>query len=449
MARKSIVLIIEDDRALREELTDTFELEEYEVWQAQDCASAKKVLEQAQPDAILLDIQLPDGDGLELLPWILREHAGIPVVIGTAHATYDRAVRAIRQGAYDFIEKTANREELLLPIRNAVEKRRLERVQAGLRRQLRGDNYLIAESGIMKELLARIDRIAATDEKVLLTGESGTGKELVAEYLHSQSKRADGPYIPFNCAAFPETLVESELFGYEQGSHATAYSRKDGLFHAADGGTIFLDEIGDMSTSVQTKLLRVLENGMVRRIGQNAEAKVDVRVIAATNKDLAARVKLKEFREDLYERLNVFTFNIPPLRERIEDMFLILERELAVAATKFDRRPPALSPEAKATLAALSWEGNVRTVQRLAKRLTAYVAGDTVYPEDIRRVIGQPDHEPETFRQSRVRWEREWFSKLLMATGGNRTRAAQIADIDPKTLYTKLRDLGLGEISPD
>lgn len=434
---------------MREELADTFDLEGYTVWQAPDCESARAKLATAHPDAILLDLQLPDGDGMDLLPWILREHPGIQVVIGTSNATYEKAVRAIRLGAYDFIEKTADREQLLLPLRNAVEKRKLERVQAALRRELRGDKYLVAESKAMWELLAKIDKIAITDEKVLLTGESGTGKEMVADYLQSQSKRAGAPYIKLNCAGIPPTLIESELFGYEQGAHATAYARKDGLFHAADGGTLLLDEIGDMSPGTQSNLLRVLQEGFVRRLGQNSDTKVDVRVIAATNRDLAQMVKANEFRSDLLSRLQVFSFAIPPLCERPEDMLLIMEHELALAAKVFDRKPLKVTPEARTVLLSLRWEGNVRSVQSLAKQLTAYAAGDTITPEDIQVQLNQPNHEPEKFRLAKTNWERGWFTKLLMATGGNKTKAAQIADIDPKTLYTKLRELGLGESPPD
>ncbi|MCL4306636.1 sigma-54 dependent transcriptional regulator [bacterium] len=434
---------------MREELSETFDIEGYTVWVAPDCATARSKLAQNHPDAILLDLQLPDGDGMEMLPWILQEHPGIPVVIGTSHATYEKAVKAIRLGAYDFIEKTGDREQLTTPIRNAVEKRRLERVQAALRRELRGDVYLVAESKAMRDLLTQIDKVAPTDEKILLMGESGTGKGIIADYIQSQSKRAGAPYIKLNCAGIPPTLIESELFGYEQGAHATAFQRKDGLFHAADGGTLLLDEIGDMSLGTQSNLLQVLQEGTVRRLGQNTAAKVDVRVLAATNQNLSMMVKEKQFRADLLERLQVFAFTIPPLRERPEDLLHILELELQSAAKLFGKQPLKLAPDAKALLLTLEWRGNARSVQSFAKRLTAYADGQTIAASDIKRFLEQPEAEPVTYKLAKGAWEREWLIRLLLATGGNRSKAAQVADIDPKTLYTKLRDHGLEEFSPD
>lgn len=397
----------------------------------------------------MLDLQLPDGDGMDLLPWILREHPGIPVVIGTSHATYEKAVQAIRLGAYDFIEKTADREQLLLPIRNAVEKRRLERVQSAMRRQLAGDRYLIAESKAMRELLTNLDRIAPKDEKILLIGEPGTGKGLVAQYIYSQSKRVGQPFPKLNCAGLPTNLIESELFGYEQGAHATAFARKDGLFHAADGGTLLLDEIGDMSLATQQNLLHVLQDGTVRRLGQNDTTTVDVRVIAATNKNLQEMVQAKTFRQDLFDRLNMFSFTIPPLRERPEDLLLLLELELSTEARKFERRPMKLTDEASAYVLSQRWGDNARGVQRLAKRLAAFSITDNVTMDELTRVLQLPEAAPETYRDAKHSWERDWFNRLLQATGGNKTKAAQIAGIDPKTLYTKLRDLGLGELTPD
>ncbi|MBK6764768.1 MAG: sigma-54-dependent Fis family transcriptional regulator [bacterium] len=308
---------------------------------------------------------------------------------------------------------------------------------------------MVAESKAMQDLLAKIDRIAQTDEKVLLIGESGTGKEMVADYLQSQSKRAGAPYIKLNCAGMPPTLVESELFGYEQGAHATAYARKDGLFHAADGGTLLLDEIGDMSSATQSNLLRVLQEGTVRRLGQNGDTKVDVRIIAATNRDLASMVKANQFRSDLLARLQTFTFVIPPLRERPEDLLLIMEHELALAAKKFNRRPLQITPEARATLLSLTCSDNVRSIQSLAIRITAYSSGETMTPADILLQCEQPVSEPQSYRVAKAQWERGWYDRLLMATGGSRSKAAQTADIDPKTLYTKLRELGLGESPPD
>ncbi len=373
------VLVVDDEEGIRNSLRMILSYEGYEVFEAISAEQALNLLEEiAGIDVILLDVKLPGLSGLDLLAEIKKRPLAPEVIMISGHGTIQTAVESTKLGAFDFLEKPLERDRVLLCLRNALNQNRLRRECLDLRRRAERKYELIGNHPVMKKLWEDILRAAPTNATVLIQGESGTGKELIARAIHENSLRAKEKFVQVNCAAIPEELIESELFGHEKGAFTGATEKKLGKFELADGGTIFLDEIGDMSLKTQSKVLRVLEQGEVQRVGSNKIIKVDVRVIAATNKNLLAEIKAGRFREDLYFRLNVIPIYSPPLREHREDIPLLIDYFSRVLAEENNFRPKRFSPEAIEALMKYSWKGNVRELKNLVERLLIMVEGEIV-----------------------------------------------------------------------
>jgi len=361
------ILIADDERNIRTTLRTTLELEGYQVVEAENGRQALEALGGGDLDLAILDLQMPVLDGLETLREIRGRNYDLPVMILTAHGSIEKAVDAVRFGAFDFIEKPPHSERILLAVRNALRQSDLEEENRELRAAATGRYEMIGASPPMKLLYERIRKVAPTRARVLIQGENGTGKELVARALHRHSPRSGKPFIGMNCAAVPRDLFESELFGHERGAFTGATSRRKGRFVRADGGTLFLDEVAEIPSELQSKLLRCLETGIVEPVGSDREIQVDVRVLAATNRDLEKEVAAGRFREDLFYRLNVVGLTVPPLRERAEDVPALLEHFLGEVCRANNLRPVALSPEAVQLLAAYRFPGNVRELRNLVE----------------------------------------------------------------------------------
>ncbi|MGH7724141.1 MAG: sigma-54-dependent transcriptional regulator [Candidatus Eiseniibacteriota bacterium] len=384
-----LVLVVDDEPRILESLTRLLEKESYTVLTARDGAAAETQLEREPDlDLVLLDVALPGGEnGLALLERWSRERPGLAVVLMSGHGTIEMAVQATRLGAFDFLEKPLSSDQVLVTLRNAGASARLKRENAALRESAGLGRTIVGRSEAIRMLIERIELAAPTTATVLVQGESGTGKELVGRALHDLSPRRDQPFIALNCAALPEELVESELFGHEKGAFTGAVQSRRGKFEEAHRGTLFLDEIGDMSPRTQAKLLRVLQDGLVTRVGANQSTRVDVRVIAATNQPLEAAIANGSFREDLFYRLNVVPLLVPPLRERPEDLGVLAEHFLALIARQMGRKARRLDRAALSALARHSWPGNVRELRNLLERLVILTPGETISEADVLRHI--------------------------------------------------------------
>ncbi len=378
------ILVIDDEAAIRKALKETLEYEQHQVDTAKDGFEALDKIKKTQYDIILLDIKMPKMDGLEVLDEILKISPETPVIMITGHGTIETAVEALKKGAYDFLEKPLDLPRLLVAIRNALEKKDLVKETKKLRRRISKTYELIGESPAIKKVKEMIDRVAPTDARVLIIGENGTGKEIVARMLHEKSKRAEGPFVEVNCAAIPSELIESELFGHEKGAFTSAYKSRKGKFELANGGTIFLDEIGDMSLAAQAKVLRVLEEQKLTPVGSNKEVKIDVRVIAATNKNLKEEIKKGNFREDLYHRLSVIIIQMPTLNERLEDIPLLVDYFLKMAADEYNMPVKSITDDAIKELQKIKWTGNIRELKNVVERLVI-LGGNPITAEDVRQ----------------------------------------------------------------
>ncbi len=381
------VLIVDDEKGVRDSLQLVLEYEGYSVLKAATGQEGLDKVEDEEPQVILLDVKMPGLDGIEVLDRLRPADSGRVVVMISGHADIATAVEATRKGAFDFLEKPLDQEKVLLTVRNAMNRARLERQNRLLRTQVEERYIMIAESAAMREVLAGVERVAATEARVLITGENGTGKELVARRLHALSVRAGGPFVPVNCAAIPRDLIESELFGHMRGSFTGATANKAGKFELASGGTLFLDEVGDMSLSAQAKVLRALEEGTVERVGGDTPIRVDVRVIAATNKDLESAIAAGDFRQDLLYRLRVVPLPIPPLRERRDDIIPLCEHFLTYYCSVEKRPAIELGAEAAERLLDYHWPGNVRELRNAMERLTIMSGSDTIGPEEVERIL--------------------------------------------------------------
>ena len=441
---KGVVLVVDDEKAIRDSLRMILEYEGYRVDEANGGKTALTRVAASDPDAVLLDIKMPEMDGLQVLAAFKERGYSVPVLMISGHADVDTAVEATRRGAYDFFEKPLQRERVLVSLRNAIETHRLHRDHRLERHQ---PDELIGESPVMRRLRQTIERSAPTPATVLVTGESGTGKELVARALHSASPRSQGPMVQVNCAAIPDELIESELFGHEKGSFTGAVRRQAGKFVTADGGTIFLDEIGDMSPRTQAKVLRVLQNGEVEPVGAEKTIQVDVRVVAATHRDLREEIEAGNFREDLFYRLNVIPIRTPPLRERTGDLPLLVEYFIRRYSETNNYRRMEFSDEAMAQLQALPWRGNVRELKNFVERLLILTPGETVERDDVVAVAGgmsSSDELPQvllglsTLREFRETSERLFLIRKLTEFDWNVTRTAQEIDTPRSNLYKKL-----------
>ncbi len=445
--RRVTVLVVDDDPKVVRMLSELLEDEGYAAVAALTGREALAVLERTDVDAVILDLVLPDIDGMEVLQHMKARWPRLPVLILSGHGTIARAVEATKLGAFDFLEKTVESSRILIALRNALHQARLERERAVLLERAMQQYRLIGVSPAMQEIFEVIEKVAPTDARVLITGESGTGKELIARAIHLRSPRAAGHFLPVNCAAIPEELAESELFGHERGAFTGAVERRPGKFELADGGTLFLDEIEEMSPRLQAKLLRVIEDGVIYRIGGRKPIQVDVRIIAASNRDLHHAVHTGQFREDLYYRLNVIHIHVPPLRERREDIPVLVDYFLSVLA--FEKKIPIVSlhPSAMEILLAYAWPGNVRELRNLMEKLCVLYPGETVTGAQLRRwLVQEPDRDGEkkeierlTLADVRARAEREAILRKLMATGWNYNRTARELGISRATLFNKLR----------
>ena len=381
------ILIIDDEAPIRRVLRDILENESYQVDDAATGMEALQHIKEQDFDAVFCDIKMPEMDGIEVLEAI-RKESDVPVIMLSGHGTIETAVEAIKKGAFDFIPKPPDLNRLLITLRNALDKKNLATENKVLKKAVKIQHQMIGESEPMLEVKDMIAKVAPTNARVLITGENGTGKELVARQLHELSSRCSGPFIEVNCAAIPSELIESQLFGHEKGAFTSAIKQRKGDFELADGGTLFLDEIGDMSLSAQAKVLRALQENKITRVGGEKEIPVDVRILAATNKNLKTEIEKGNFREDLYHRLSVIVIQVPALRERKDDIPLLVGNFLEIIAQDMGKPVPTFEPEALEALKHYQWTGNIRELRNIVERLVILCGGD-ITKEDVVR-FGSP-----------------------------------------------------------
>ena len=445
---QATILVVDDDAAMRDYLKEDLEREGFSVEVANDGRAGLERVRRGGVDLVVSDVKMPEIDGLDLLREIRAVEPCPCVITITAFGSIDTAIRAVKLGAYDFLIKPFEMDRLLLTIDKALAERALRseviRLREEVSRRERLDN-LIGRSPAMQEVFSLIRRMAGSQASVLITGDSGTGKELVARAIHAHGPRKARPFVAVNCSAIPETLLESELFGYARGAHSTARTDREGLFVEADGGTLFLDEIAELPLPLQPKLLRILQDGEVRPLGTNKVERVDVRVIAATNRDLAAYLREGQLREDLYYRLNVVQIHLPPLRGRSEDVLPLAEYFLAHSAARAGKALRGFSEDTKKIMLAYTFPGNVRELENMVERAVALAEGELIGPDDLPPVTRErksQDRLSTAVAQGLTldQLEREYIERVLDAEGGNKTRAALRLGLDRKTLYRKLEE---------
>ena len=425
------ILIVDDETTILQSLSGLLTDEGFEVITTNNGYEALKIIDAEAPDLVMLDIWMPGIDGIETLKEIKKVNTALPVIIITGHGNVETAVKATKLGAYDLIEKPLNIEKVIVAINNALNFRRLEEENRYLRKKTLEKHSISGSSPPIQALKAQIDNVAPTDSWVLIKGENGTGKELVARTIHQLSPRAESPMIDVNCAAIPETMMESELFGHEKGAVTGSSSKKRGKFELANTGTIFLDEIGDMSKATQAKILRVLDEKKFQRVGQGRILTTDVRVIAATNKDLEAEIENGNFREDLYYRLNVVPIVVPPLRDRVEDVPELVDIFLAEAAASNREKCKTIAPDAIKVLTKYSWPGNVRELKNLIERLAIMVHGETIAVRDLpanlskRKRMGSELFSMEDLDKARNAFEKEYIQRKLSVYNDDIEKTAQ------------------------
>ncbi|MCF8034313.1 MAG: sigma-54 dependent transcriptional regulator [Desulfarculaceae bacterium] len=444
------VCIVDDEASIRATLGGILADEGYEVLEAADGESVLSLLERESPDLVLLDVWLPGMDGLEVLERIKKRSLGLPVIMISGHGTVETAVKATRLGAFDFIEKPLDMDKILLSVRNAITMSRLAEENLLLRSKAEPPS-LTGSSQAIAKVRSAIERVAPTDSWVLITGNNGTGKELVAHAIHRLSPRTDQPFVDVNCAAIPEELIESELFGHEKGAFTGATGKKRGKFDLAHQGTIFLDEIADMSLKTQAKILRILQEQRFERVGGTKTIAVDVRVLAATNKDLQAEIAAGRFREDLFYRLNVIPIHVPPLRERTGDIPELVADFLEHLAVKHNQPVKRFTPQALEVLAAQPWPGNVRELKNLVERLWILCPQEEIGMEDLPvEMGGAPAPGPKQaqlfsgdFKQARTAFEKAYLEARLAENEGNVSRTAEEVGLERSHLHKKLKTLGI------
>jgi len=448
---KEVILIVDDEEGIRESLTGIFEDEGYEVLCAASGEEALEIMREHTPDILLLDVWLAGMDGIETMSKIKEVDNNIPVIIISGHGNIELAVRAIRFGAYDFMEKPLSLEKVLIVTKRALEKKQLEKENRVLKAGLTRKCKLIGDSPKMNELKQQIGMAAQSNGRVLIMGESGTGKELVARVLHEKSLRANEPFVEVNCAAIPQELIESELFGHEKGAFTGATERKSGKFELADRGTLFLDEIGDMTLQTQAKVLRVIETQVFQRVGGSKNIKVDTRIIAATNKNLVEEVRKGNFREDLYFRLNVIPLTLPPLRERLEDIPQLTDHIIESFALENGMRPKEIAKDAVNLFQGYDWPGNIRELKNIVERLIIMVPSPTITSENIEalglfRASGQESFSKEpgyftlkTLKDARDAFEKDFIIKKLQDNNWNISKTAEAIAIERSNLHKKIK----------
>ncbi len=460
------LLVVDDEPQILQAVSGILQDEGFEVLTAPDGETALKRLGEDLPDLVFLDIALPGMDGLEVLERLKRQFPALPVVMISAYGSVENAVKATRLGAYDFIEKPPHADKILLTVRNALEMARLSEENRRLRQQTAPAREIIGESDPIRKLREQLRIVAPTNASVLISGENGSGKELVARAIHALSRRAYKSFVEVNCAAIPEELIESELFGHEKGAFTGATTRRRGKFDLAHEGTLFLDEIGDMSLKTQAKILRILEEQRFERVGGGRPIQVDVRVVAATNKNLEEEIAKGNFREDLYHRINVIPLQVPPLRERREDIPLLAAHFLKELARENDLAPKTFSDRALKRLAALPWPGNVRELKNYVWRLAILSPGAVIDAADLSLALGQeagvvdagsgsapeggadleamdPFLKVPSFREARALFEKQFLRRQLAECRGNVSLLAEKIGLERSHLYRKLKAYGL------
>lgn len=451
---KQKILVVDDELSILQSLKGALQDEGYRVSLAATGEEAIEDVRRDPPDLVLLDVWMPGIDGLTVLKDLKKSHPHLPVIIISGHGNIETAVRATKLGAFDFVEKPLSLERILVSIQNALEFQRIQEENRMWRQQADRRCHMTGSSPVVENLRGQIARAAPTSATVLITGENGTGKELAARMIHKLSKRSQRPMVEVNCAAIPEELIESELFGHEKGSFTGAYERRKGKFDAANGGTLFLDEIGDMSLRTQAKILRILQEQVFERVGGSKPIQVDVRVVAATNKDLHLEIESGRFRQDLYYRLNVIPIYVPPLRERLQDIPLLVGEFLNDIAQESALGVKTIDPGVFGILQQYHWPGNVRELRNFIERLMIMTPGQVIRPEDLpadfRRQLRKPLDEESPFRQSTLKearhsFEREYLLKKLDEYGWNISLTAARIGIERSHLHRKMRALGIRE----
>jgi two-component system, NtrC family, nitrogen regulation response regulator NtrX len=446
---KTTVLIVDDEAGVRSSLSGVLRDEGYIVDAVESGEACLDRVVRTAYDVIVLDIWLPGMDGLVTLSKLRERRVDSPVVMISGHGNIESAVKAIKLGAFDFVEKPLSLEKTVLVIGNAVRQRRLEAENRALRAHVDKRLTMVGESYAMTQLREQVAMAAPTNGRVLIYGENGTGKELVARTIHGLSRRRGGPFVEVNCAAIPEELIESELFGHVKGAFTGALLDRRGKFELADSGTLFLDEIADMSLKTQAKVLRALQEQVVEPVGGTNSVRVDVRVLAATNKDLTTEIKAARFREDLYFRLNVIPIFVPPLRERVDDVALLADHFMSEFAREYGRRRKTLDPAALAALQRYRWPGNVREMRNILERLVIMVPGDTIMTSDLSFLDNTvlpaetPSGVPIPLHEARDRFERDYILRALAAQQGNISRTAEVLGVERSNLYRKMRGFGI------
>ncbi len=444
------ILIVDDEPGVRTALGGVLRDEGYTVDAVESGEACLERVVGQTFDLVLLDVWLPGIDGLETLQRLRERQVDAQVVVISGHGSVESAVRAIKLGAYDFVEKPLSLDKAVLVVRNALRQRLLEAENRDLRAQVDRRYVMVGDSPVMRHLREQVLLAAPTNGRVLVLGENGTGKELVARTLHAHSRRRSEPFVEVNCAAIPEELIESELFGHSKGAFTGAVADRRGRFEHAHGGTIFLDEIGDMSLKTQAKVLRALQEQVIQPVGGTSSVRVDVRVVAATNKDLQEEIRAGRFREDLFFRLNVVPIFVPPLRDRTDDVPRLAEHFMATLATEYGRRVKRFAPEAMARLQRYPWPGNVRELHNVVERLLIMVHDSTVTLQDVSFVGDAPMAQVAPapaltlpLAEARDRFERDYILHVLAASQGNISRTADVLAVERSNLYKKMRAFGI------
>ncbi|HZG01400.1 MAG TPA: sigma-54 dependent transcriptional regulator [Chitinophagales bacterium] len=445
------LLIVDDEKSIRKTLREILEYEGYHVEEAQDGAEAVAAVKDGDFDCVLMDIKMPKMDGMEALEKILKDTDDTPVIMVSGHGTIDTAVEAVKKGAFDFVAKPMDLNRLLITVRNALDKSSLITQTKVLKRKVTKTREILGGSPAIKKILEKIEKVAPTEARVLITGENGTGKELVARWVHEKSPRAKGPLVEVNCAAIPSELIESELFGHEKGAFTSAIKQRIGKFESANGGTLFLDEIGDMSLSAQAKVLRALQESKITRVGGDKEISVDVRVIAATNKDLSREIDKGNFRADLYHRLSVILIHVPTLNERRDDIPLLAEKFVQEICEDYAMPRKSITPKAMQELQEINWTGNIRELRNVMERLVILSESKITDNDVLTYGVAHPTADPmeaifnkySHFQDFKDFMEKQYIAYKLKTNGWNVSKTADEIDIQRSHLYNKIEKYSL------
>lgn len=440
------VLIIDDEKEICESVKMILDYEGYLTEYSQLPSEGLNKLQSQNFSALLLDLIMPEMNGFEVLKRIKEKYTQLPVIIITAHGSIENAIKATKLGAFDFIEKPIDRDKLLISVRNAVDQNKLLLDNEELKKSLFGEGKILGNSRAIQDILLLIEKVAPLDTRILITGENGTGKELVARAIHNDSLRKDKAFIEVNCAAIPNELIESELFGHEKGSFTGAVQQRIGKFELANKGTIFLDEVGDMSPQAQAKVLRVIEDGRLERVGGTKRIEVDVRIISATNKNLIEEISKEKFREDLFHRLNVIPINIPPLRERHEDIPILIKHFSTEITSKHKKLPVKFDEESIKYMQSMPWTGNVRELRNAVERIIIITGKNQITKKDVESlfVIGKANFtdlidQSNSFQEFKEKAEKAFIIKQLKSNDWNISKTAEILDIQRSHLYNKMK----------